>query len=152
LAHAVSPVFTATTPAGAQRGTEIEVLMRGDRLADTQEIMFYDPGIEVVKIIEAKDSSVKARLKIASDCEIGEHLCRIRIASGIAAMRIFMVGTLPQVDEVEPTSSIEQSQKIALGTTVNGTLTSEDVDFYRVEMKKGQRLSVEVEGARLGRT
>lgn len=152
VASAVSPVFTTATPAGAQRGTEIDVVLRGDRLSDAQEIMFYGTGIEVMKIVEAKDNSVKARFKIANDCAIGEHLCRIRTASGISAMRIFMVGTLPQVDEVEPTSSITQAQKIAMGTTVNGTLTSEDVDYFQVEAKKGQRLSVEVEGARLGRT
>ena len=36
--------------------------------------------------------------------------------------------------------------------TVAGCVKNEDVDFYAVDLKKGQRLTVEVEGMRLGTT
>jgi len=35
---------------------------------------------------------------------------------------------------------------------VQGTIESEDVDFFTLDARKGQRLSIEIEGARLGRT
>jgi Bacterial pre-peptidase C-terminal domain len=151
-ARAVSPNFSATTPAGAQRGAEVEVTLRGDRLADTKEILLFHPGIEVVKITHATNDSVKAVFKIAPDCQLGEHPLRIRTEGGISPLRLFFVGPLPNAEEKEPNTEFAQAQKIELNRTINGRIDSEDVDYYSVEVKKGQRLSVEVEGARLGRT
>jgi hypothetical protein len=155
-ALAVAPNFTATTPAGGQRGTEVEVRLTGDRLTDAQEIFFYDKGIECVKILQATNGYVRALFNIAPDCRIGEHNLRVRTAGGISALRIFFVGPFPNVEEIdtakEPNNELKTSQKIALNNTINGNFGSEDVDYYSVEVKKGQRLSAEIEGARLGRT
>ena len=43
-------------------------------------------------------------------------------------------------------------QAVALNSTVHGTIGGEDVDYYVVDAKKGQRISAEVEGIRLGNT
>jgi hypothetical protein len=151
-ARAVSPGLSATTPAGAQRGTEVEVMLRGDRLEDAREVLLYHPGIEVVKITQATNNFVKAVFKIAPDCRLGEHPLRVRTAGGVTQLRLFFVGPLPNVEEKEPNTEFDKAQKIELNQTVNGRIDSEDVDYFTVEAKKGQRLSVEVEGARLGRT
>ena len=151
-ALAVAPNFTAISPAGGQRGTTVEVTLRGERLADAQEMFFYSPGIALEKITDAKDKEVKAIFQIARDCALGEHAVRIRTASGISALRLFYVGPFPSVEEKEPNNEVAKAQPIALNTTVQGTIGSEDVDFFSVEAKKDQRLSVEIEGARLGRT
>src|SRR5262245_20667721 len=103
--HAVAPNFASVTPAGGQRGTDVEVTVRGDRLADTQEIYFYDRGITLDRIIEAKDKEAKVALKIAPDCRLGEHVLRLRTASGISAMRLFYVGPFPSVEEKEPNNT-----------------------------------------------
>jgi len=152
LAHAVAPVFTAIAPAGGQRGTALEVTLRGDRLADAQEIFLYSPGITVEKMGEAAEKQLKATLRIAPDCRLGEHALRVRTASGISALRIFYVGALPSVDEKEPNNVGNKPQVVALNSTVQGTIGNEDIDRFIVDGKKHQRLSVEVEGARLGRT
>src|SRR5216117_4133131 len=59
-AFAVAPDFSTATPAGGQRGTEVEVRLAGERLADAQEILFYDRGIEAVKILQATNNFVRA--------------------------------------------------------------------------------------------
>ena len=151
-AQAVSPSFTTIAPVGGQRGAQVEVTLRGDRLADAQEIFFYRPGITVEKIVEATEKQVKAVFALAADCPLGEHALRIRTASGISALRLFYVGPFPAVDEKEPNNSAAKPQRVASNVTIQGTITNEDVDTFSVEAKKGQRLSVEVEGARLGRT
>jgi hypothetical protein len=148
----VAPTFTAIAPAGGQRGTDVEVTLRGDRLADAQDIFFYTPGITLEKIVEATDRQVKVLLKIAPDCRVGEHALRIRTASGVSALRVFFVGPFPSVEEKEPNNTAATAKPIALNSTVQGTIGSEDVDFFSVEAKKDQRLSIEIEGARLGRT
>ena len=148
---ASSPRITSITPAGAQRGTNVEVRLAGSRLDDTQEIIFYEPGIQVEKIDTAKTNSVSANFKIGGDCPLGEYHFRLRTASGISDLKTFQVGPFPVVTETEPNNAATNAQKIALNTTVSGAIASEDVDCFAIAAKKGQRISAEVEGIRLGR-
>lgn len=147
---AASPNLGAIRPVGGQRGTEIEVNLLGARLGDAQEILYYQPGIQTLSLTKVADNHVKARLKIAEDCSLGLHDLRLRTATGVSELRTFSVGPYPEVGEVEPNNEFAKPQVIALNTTVNGVAENEDVDFYVVEAKKGQRLSAEVEGARVG--
>ena len=56
-------------------------------------------------------------------------------------LRTFWVGALPVVEEKEPNSDFATPQKIPLNVTVHGVVDNEDVDYFVVEAKKGQRLS-----------
>jgi hypothetical protein len=76
---------------------------------------------------------------------------RLRTRSGLSDLRTIFVGAFPVVAEVEPNNEPGKAQKIALNTTISGVIQSEDVDCFSVEAKAGQRLSVEVQGMRLGR-
>ena len=149
-AHASSPSLTAVRPVGGQRGTEVEVTLSGARLGDAQEILWYQPGIETLGITKVDDNVVKAKLRIAPDCAMGIHDLRVRTATGVSDHRTFSVGPYPVVDEVEPNNDFAKPQPIALGTTVHGVADNEDVDFYVVQAKKGQRIAAEVEGIRTG--
>src|ERR1051326_5423032 len=152
FASAATPVLSAINPRGAQRGTEAVLNFTGGRLADAKEIQIYYPGITVSKLEVVNDAPVKVTVKIAPDCRLGEHCFRVRCASGISEMRTFWVGALPCVDEKEPNNDFKAPQKIALNTTVHGVIDTEDVDYFAVEVKKGQRLSAEIEAMRLGGT
>jgi hypothetical protein len=147
-----SPSLGGTTPRGAQRGTEIEVVLSGAQLNDAQEILFYEPGIEVTKFEVVNPTTVKALFKISPECMLGSHRLRIRTATGISELRPFFVGALPEIAEKEPNSDFANPQPIPLNCTVNGTADNEDVDYYVVEAKKGDRITAEVEGIRLGIT
>jgi hypothetical protein len=150
--QAASPSLGIIQPRGAQRGTEAVVTFNGGRLADSQEILVYYPGISVKKLETVNDAQLKVTLAIAPDCRLGEHAFRVRTATGISDLRTFWVGALPVVDEKEPNSDFAAPQPIALNSTIHGVVDSEDQDYFVVECKKGQRLSVEVEGMRLGVT
>jgi hypothetical protein len=152
MAQAVSPSFTATSPLGGQRGTEMELLLRGDRLDDAQEVFFYGPGLTVLKLEEIKNNTLKARIQIAPDCRIGEHALRIRTATGVSDVRTFWVGPFPTVEEKEPNNEPAKAQSIPMNVTIQGVVEREDVDCFVVEAKQGDRIAVEVEGIRLGRT
>ena len=95
---------------------------------------------------------MKVKLKAAADCRLGEHAVRLVAASGISELRTFYVGPLPLAEEKEPNNELGIAQAIPLNTTVCGTVQSEDVDYFKVTAKKGQRISAEVEGMRLGNT
>ena len=149
-AQAASPALNLVTPRGGQRGTEIEITLAGERIADAQELLIYQPGITVTKL-EAKDAKkVTAMIAIAADAVPGEYPLRLRTATGISELRTFYVGTLPSVAEKEPNNEYAKPQKIELNHTVHGVIENEDVDYFIVEAIKGQRLTVEVEGMRLG--
>lgn len=151
-ALASSPSLGAISPRGGQRGTEQIVYFNGARLADAQEILVYSPGFVVTKLEPVNDGQVKATIQIAPDCRLGEHAMRVRTASGISELRTFYVGALPTIEEKEPNGEFSAAQKIDLNVTVTGVADNEDVDYFMFEAKKGQRVTAEVEGMRLGTT
>jgi hypothetical protein len=150
--QAASPSLGIIQPRGAQRGTEAVVTFSGGRLADAQEILVYYPGITVKKLEVVNDAQLKVTLTIAPDCRLGDHAFRVRTASGVSDLRTLWVGALPVVEEIEPNSEFDKPQPISLNCTVHGIVQNEDVDYFVVDCKKGQRLTAEVEGMRLGVT
>jgi hypothetical protein len=151
-AWAVSPTVRLIQPVGGQRGTEVVVTLTGQRLADIQEILFYQPGITVTKIVGGKDAQAVAIFKIAELAEPGLRDFRVRTATGISALKTFSVGMLRDVTEVEPNDDFARPQNVSLNVTVNGVAGKEDIDYYEVRAKKGERITAEVEGIRLGLT
>jgi hypothetical protein len=127
------------------------VTLEGTRLSDAKEILFYDSSITVTKLTPVDDSKVKATLKIP-DNALGEHTLRVRTATGISELRTFHVGVYPVVQEKEPNSDFKEPQPIQLNQTIAGVIENEDIDYFSVTLKKGQRVTAEVEGIRLGMT
>ncbi|MCF6314514.1 MAG: PPC domain-containing protein [Verrucomicrobiales bacterium] len=101
------------------------------------------------KANKAPANRVEATLVIAPDCELGEHHIRLRTTSGMSYARTFWVSQFPTVEEVEPNDDFAKPQEVALNVTVEGAAKPEEVDYYRIKAKKGQRISVEVEGMRI---
>ncbi len=151
-AEAASPRLNTISPPGVQRGAENVLTFSGSTLNDAAEIFFYSPGFEVTKLEPVDANSVKATIKVAADCRLGEHVAQVRTKSGISDYRTFYVGPFPIVGEQEPNSQFNTPQKISLNVTIHGCVDNEDVDYYLVEAKKGDRISAEIEGMRLGMT
>ena len=147
-----TPSLGGISPRGAQRGTEAEFVFSGDRLSDAQEVLLYQPGLTVTKFEIVNTNQLKVKVKVAPDARLGEYSVRVRTLTGISDLRTLYVGTLPQVDEKEPNSDFASPQKIPLNVTVAGVVENEDVDYYLVEAKQGQRITAEAEGIRLGLT
>ena len=80
---AASPSLGSVQPRGAQRGTDVTFVLGGGNLADAQEVLFYSPGLTVTKLEVVNDAQVKATVKIAADCRLGEHAFRVRTATGV---------------------------------------------------------------------
>ena len=149
-AFAVNPSLGEILPRGGQRGTQVEVNFHGGNLQDAQEIMMHDPGLSVAKLEVVNNNHVKCLIDIAPEAQIGLVGCRVRTATGMSNLRLFSIGPLKELAEAEPNSDFEQSQAIELNSTINGTITNEDVDYYSFNLEEGQRVSVEIEAIRLG--
>lgn len=150
VAQGASPELAVITPRGMQRGSEADVVIHGNRLADIKEILFYRSGISVTKLEVKSPQEVHAHLKIAKDAPLGEYPCRIRTATGLSELRTFHVTAYPVIEEKEPNNDFEHAQLVPLNTTVTGVIQNEDLDYFAIELKKGQRITAEVEGMRLG--
>lgn len=154
FAGAASPDLQSCEPRGGQRGTEMEVKLVGNRLWDAEEIVFYREGItwKEVRPDEKAGTSVTVKFAIAGDAPFGLHPFRVRTKTGISYARPFWVSQFPNVLESENNHSFETPQDVALNVTIDGTVRAETADFFRFQAKKGQRVSVEVEGLRANST
>lgn len=146
-----SPELHDIAPAGLTRGVTGALTLHGARLGDAVELLFYRPGIAVTELKSVDNNTIMATCAVAPDCPLGEHPLRLRTAGGVTELRTVWIGALPVVDEVEPNGEFTAPQKIALNRTIEGIVALEDVDYYAVEIKKGQRLTAEIEAMRLGR-
>ena len=147
---ASQPRLNLILPRGVQRGTEQKLRLIGERINEAQEILVYDAGIAVLKIEPVDANTIDVTVGIAADCRLGEHVVQVRTLRGLSEFRSVYVGALPLVDEVEPNTTLDAPQAIGSNVTVQGTVTNEDVDYFVVEAKAGERISVEVEAVRLG--
>jgi len=148
-AFAGTPRVSFIYPAGIQRGSEIEVTCSGQNLSDARTFVFDEPGFE--SQIEKLETNAKftAKIKAGPNVRLGEHTLRIVTADGIADVRTFYVTPFPMVEEAVSKEKPVPPQHIALNTTVYGRTPDDKRSQYEVDLKKGQRLSVEVIGLRL---
>ena len=159
LVLATAPAFAGFTPTlnlieprGGQRGVEMDMHFYGERLDGIQELLAYEPGIEVRSFAVENDKHASAKIFIKPDAPLGEHQLRVRTSGGVSYMRSFFIGQFPVVNEADPNDTPDKAQRIELNTTVQGVAKQEDPDYYVCSLKKGQRFSAEVEAMRLGRT
>src|SRR6266581_3876416 len=90
-------------PRGGTRGTTVEVTLHGQYLNEPREVFFYGSGIKASAIRPgAKPAEeVKVRFDIAPDCPLGEHVLRLRTATGLSEAVTFWVSRFPTVMESE---------------------------------------------------
>lgn len=151
-AFAANPTLTLVTPRGAQRGQALDIQLRGRRLQDAEAVVFYGRGLSFETMRSRKDRVAVARIRVAKDCPLGEHSLRLRTRSGLTELRTLWIGHLPSTAEKEPNNSPERAQEIKLGRTIQGLIRPEDIDVFKFQAKKGQRLTAELEGLRLAST
>jgi hypothetical protein len=146
-------------PRGGARGSTVTAEFHGRSLENPKEILFYGPGITAAAFAPfAKPTDgFKVEFQIAPDCPLGEHVLRVRTATALSDAVTFWVGPFPQIPEAETklgeNDSMAKAQPVPMNVTVEGQILPGpdlDRDYYRIQARLGQRISVEVEAARLG--
>ena len=82
VVQASSPALSIITPRNVQRGAENTISFNGARLDDAEEILFFSSGFEVVELTP-EAGKVTAKVNIAADCRLGEHVAHVRCKSGL---------------------------------------------------------------------
>lgn len=147
---AAAPSIESIAPGIGQRGTEFELKLIGAGFADAEELLLYRSGVTLTEMKSASENELSLRLVAAPDCAVGRHAFRVRTRSGITELRTFHITPLSVVASVEPNDAAADAQPVERNVTVAGVVESEDVDSYRVTLKRGERLAAEAEAVRLG--
>ena len=147
---AATPDLQVILPRGVQRGTEADLELHGNRLNDAQDILFFTPGITVKSWKVVNPQRVDCHVQVAKDAPVGEICTRLRSASGLSDVRTVYVGPFPILPEAKTNIDFEHPQPVTLNTTITGVIQNEQAQYFSVDLKKGQPLTVEVHGMRLG--
>lgn len=140
----------AVFPAGAQRGTVVEVTAAGDEVTQAAaRLWFNHPGITSEKTADGR-----FRVTLRSDVPVGYYDVRAAGPRGVTDPRTFVVGDLPEVVEQEPDDLSGQATRLpSLPVVVNGQISrNDDMDCYSFRAEKGRRLVFDFTAASIDAT
>ncbi len=161
LAHAQLPraYLTVVFPMGAKAGTTVEVTIAGANLEDVHELIFNHPEIKAEQVTREKDGkrvpvANRFRVTVAADVPPGYYDVRAVGRFGVSNPRTFVVSDFDEVIEKEPNSTREQAQPLLPEGTSRQVVVGQingaaDTDWFRVSLKKGQRILIECEAERI---
>ncbi|MFO1096168.1 MAG: PPC domain-containing protein [Planctomycetaceae bacterium] len=136
----------ALFPSGVQRGQSATVKIIGT-IGDPAP-QFWTSRTELTAQPGAEPGTIA--LTATPDVPAGVYWVRLFNAAGASRLRPFIVGTLPEVAEVEPNNAVAAAQTIDVaGTVINGALDQKaDVDTFRVTLAAGQTLIASLDADR----
>jgi hypothetical protein len=134
-------------PCGAKAGTTVDVTLTSFADLDALDrLVFNTPGITAVPKMQTVGGQKKPvpnifEIAIRPDVPTGVYEASAGGLYGLSNPRIFVVGSQDEAQEAEPNNGLDKPNDLILGRIVNGTSGSAtDVDFYRFQGKRGQRI------------
>jgi hypothetical protein len=161
--RADSPVLLAIEPPCGQAGTRQEVVLRGFRLVDAEEIFCHEPGVKVEILGPAETwkpggegarrrEVMRAAIEIPANIDPGNVYLRVRTRTGLSNPRSFHVNRLPIVARKEGNIDRDHPQPLPLEHTLWGNLPKNETHWYGMDLVAGQRVSLELLGLRISPT
>ncbi|VTS05391.1 hypothetical protein [Tuwongella immobilis] len=158
-------------PAGGQRGTQVPVTVSGlylrercdwemlgpgitssPQLTRVKAVWFEGPLLPLPESQQKEDYPLtnEATVTIAADAPLGARRARLWTSQGGSQTPAFIVGDLPEIIESEQAGE-PIPVLIRPPVTVNGRIfPREDVDWYDVALRAGDRLRVQADSAAFG--
>ena len=128
------PYITSYFPLGVHAGETTAVAVEGVNLGGIRELKIDAPKGQKTVPITLKEN----------------------VALPLNKARL-VVGDLPEIVEQEPNNSLAQAEDVSFPVTINGHIgggakpgEASDEDYFRFHAAKGQRLTIDVEAARVG--
>ncbi len=140
-----APRLLTTKPMGGQAGSQVEITISGDELDDANELTFSDARITATRKLNAagEPEPNKYLVTIAADCPPGVHEARVMTRLGMSSSRAFCVGSLPEVVQTSPNTTLAAAMELPINSVCNAAMTVRAVDHYSFEARKGQRVVVQ---------
>ncbi|MFO0863999.1 MAG: PPC domain-containing protein [Gemmataceae bacterium] len=160
------PAIKMTLPLALQPGSTITATLRGHGLAEASEVRFPGGQATVVKFASkgqagvpdknperVGDTQVVVELKVKDKLPTEPIPVVVVTPNGNTEPFLMLIAdlALPIVKEKEPNEGFRNPQTIPVPCVVEGTIERQrDVDVFRFEGKKGQKIVAEVVSARQG--
>jgi hypothetical protein len=145
VAQMPQPRLTSLSRQGMRAGETVELSLRGTDLEGATQLWFDHPGIKAVHV---KD--LTHRVVSAPDVPLGHFDVRAIGTFGVSNPRAFVVGDRPESLESEPNNTPDKADAIVINTVVHGEVNgAADIDCFRFEGTKGQRVFLDVEAERI---
>ena len=140
-----APRLLTTMPMGAQVGTTIDVTITGQHFEDVENLLFSHAGIKAENKTDKEGTPVPNQyaVTIADDCPAGLYEARVMTRLGVSTSRIFNVGSLPEVNQAKPNTSLKQAMPLKVDSICNAAMTKQAVDYYSFEAAEKQRIVVD---------
>lgn len=149
----VAPTLNRVLPLGMQRGTSINVVLKGANLAQYTGIKTSFPA-EIT--IPQKDNNGQAENQLIvnitapKDAPLGYHSIRLATRRGISNLMVFCIDDLPNAPLATDNHERAKAQVLSLPCVVAGEVPNLKSCYYRFRAKKGDRISFDVLAHRLG--
>lgn len=158
-------------PAGAQRGTTVEVRVGGHyfhgdagfaltgpgttsspRIRETETVWFEGPLLPLSASQRQEDypRDHAATIQVAEDAPLGVRYWQAWTSQGVTSSRVFVIGDLPEVVEQE-IDGAPIPTRVTLPVTINGRIfPREEMDIWTFEARRGQSITCAVQAQALG--
>jgi WD40 repeat protein len=149
LEKPAKPEIKKITPSEGRRGQPIRIAIDGNHLENVGELVL-PPGASG-KILSK--SPVKLEVEIAFPATTLASVQQISVKNGAgqSAPLSFIVDPFPAIAEREGNDSPGHAQPISVPVSVVGKLDKTgDIDFYRIDVKQGQQVGVQILTAAIG--
>lgn len=139
VARAEPPSVDFLFPAGATRGATITTKLTGKLTPWPVRVWTNRSDVSVTPI---DDEPGTLRIVVADDAAPGVCALRVYNSEGASDVKSFVVGLLPEVDEIEPNDDPQRAQSIGTAAvTINGRFEKDgDADVFAVVLRRGQTL------------
>lgn len=146
-----APSLTGPAGVSAKLGASTDVSLTGQNLSDPTGTIV---GAPLKASISQKNKNEPTRIVVAvevpKDAPIGVYPIRVATKTGASNQRALVVDDLPEVRESNENSSKDTAQSVTPPCVVAGRVDAESADFFKLPVKAGQRLTIEVVGRRMG--
>ncbi len=128
-----------------------DVTVNGANLGGSPNLVAEIPlTVEPQAEPNADAANWKLKLTVAPEVAVGVYPVRVATDDGISNPFLLAVGQVPQVGETEPNNTFEAAQVVPSLAVVEGQTAGNDVDYFKFTGKKGQRIVVDAQCARIG--
>ena len=151
LAQLPTAQLSNVFPLGGKQGVTVEVTVAGTDLDDADKLVFNHPGIAAQpKMNPVSDLEKTARpmanqfvVTIAGDVPPGIYEARVVGRYGISNPRSFCVSNMQEETDAAGNNSAEKAVNLPAGTVINGRIEAGQFDYFKLPMKKGERVILE---------
>lgn len=150
------PQLNTIFPAGGKVGSSFDVTIAGANLEETGQLVFSHPGItsqpktqtgEFEKTPRPIDNSFS--VTIAGDVPPGVYEVRTVGRFGSSNSRAFAVGRFDEILDDGSNSSLAAAKEIPVPSTVNGQVGGGAIEYFKLNLKQGQRVLIDAWGQRI---